>query len=48
MRSLAPIIPLQEIDVLVTDVCAPQTMLDELAALGMQIHITEEPDQARP
>ena len=48
LRSLAPIIPLQEIDVLVTDACAPKPMLDELAALGMQIHVTQEPDQARP
>jgi DeoR/GlpR family transcriptional regulator of sugar metabolism len=45
MRSLAPIIPLQEIDALVTDACAPQAMLDELTALGIQIHVTGEPDQ---
>jgi DeoR/GlpR family transcriptional regulator of sugar metabolism len=48
VRSLAPIIPLQEIDALVTDICAPQAMLDELAASGMQIYITEEPGQVRP
>jgi DeoR/GlpR family transcriptional regulator of sugar metabolism len=45
VRSLAPIIPLQEIDILVTDACAPQAMLDELARLGIQIHVTEELDQ---
>lgn len=45
MRSLAPIIPMQEIDALVTDVNAPQAMLDELAALSIQIHLAEEPDQ---
>lgn len=39
IRSLSQIIPLEEIDVLVTDEGAPQEILADLAALGIEIHI---------
>jgi DeoR/GlpR family transcriptional regulator of sugar metabolism len=38
-RSLAPILPLQEIDVLVTDSNAPGEMLEQLQSLGIEVHI---------
>jgi DeoR/GlpR family transcriptional regulator of sugar metabolism len=41
ISSLASIIPLQSIDILVTDRGAPPEMLDRLRDLGMEVHIAE-------
>jgi DeoR/GlpR family transcriptional regulator of sugar metabolism len=38
-RSLAQILPFSEIDVLVTDSGAPPDILDELRAMGIEVHI---------
>lgn len=42
VRSLTQIIPFDEIDALVTDAEAPRSILDGLAAIGIQIHVVEE------
>ena len=39
--SLASIIPLDAVDILVTDQSAPQETLDQLAEIGIEIHIAE-------
>lgn len=40
VRSLTQIIPLAEIDILVTDPGAPRDILEELSAQGLEIHLT--------
>jgi DeoR/GlpR family transcriptional regulator of sugar metabolism len=40
-RSLAKIFDMRDIDILVTDAAAPGEMLSEIAALGVQVHITD-------
>ncbi len=42
VRSLSQIIPLNEIDTLVTDSRAPKDMLDAIRAEGIDIHIADE------
>jgi len=41
LRSLSQIIPLTEIDHLITDAGAPRDMLDEIEQLGVKVHIAE-------
>ena len=40
-RSLSQIIPLEEIDALVTDSSAPRQVLDRLCDIGITVHIAE-------
>ncbi len=39
VKSLTPVIPAQDIDVLITDEGAPLTMLEELQRLGVDVHV---------
>ncbi|MGE5221821.1 MAG: DeoR/GlpR family DNA-binding transcription regulator [Omnitrophica WOR_2 bacterium] len=43
VRSLSQIVPLDEIDILVTDCQAPKDILDALSAQGVEVHIVDEP-----
>ena len=42
-QSLCPILPLEEIDILVTDSGAPQPMLAELRKMGIDVRVVSEP-----
>lgn len=46
-RSLTQIIPLEEIDALVTDAAAPRAILEGLVATGMRIHVVDESKEAQ-
>lgn len=47
-RSLAQILPLQEIDILVTDPDAPADMLAQIQSLGIDVHIACQEPQDNP